>query len=235
MQELFFTRPFLLLYFGGGVGFFGLTLVILKAPRPGEKDTGMIVLSFFRKPLGRNTYEIFRFLFLTIIASTFIFSLSLTDVQIAPISPLGLVIKTIDTNNNTQSENQWVLNIGGIAANNYNNGVQVPISVVIFGIAGGYLRFLYYTSTKRREQVGEEEEPFYESLKDLALFLLSPLLAIAVWLVLFQAGTTSIFTLAAVSFTVGLVTREVVDSLIRFVRSKVSPEPSDTKHNEVTY
>ncbi len=52
------------------------------------------------------------------------------------------------------------------------------------------------------------------------------------WLVLFQGGTTSIFTLAAVSFTVGLVTREVVEALIKFVTSKVTPQPSDTKDDK---
>jgi hypothetical protein len=136
---------------------------------------------------------------------------ALTDVQFAPVSPFGLVIK-IDSENETLTNDQWVVNIGGIAANNYSTGVQIPVSVIIFGIAGGCLRFLYYTSTKGRE--GKQlEEPFLETLKDLALFFLSSLLAIAVWLVLFQGGMESIFTLAAVSFTVGLVTREVVEWL----------------------
>jgi hypothetical protein len=126
--------------------------------------------------------------------------------------------------------NQWVVNIGGIAANNYSTGVQVPVSVIIFGIGGGYLRFLYSTSTKEDEtqqKVGEREL-FYETLQDLALLLLSPLLAIAVWLLLFQGGMTSIFTLAAVSFTVGLVTKEAVDALTKFARSRL-PQSSSTK------
>ena len=187
-----------------------------------------------------------------------------TDVQIAPGSPLGLVIKpgsdntdtdNTDTNVLTREQNlltsdQWVINIGGIVANGYTTGVQVPASVVIFGVAGGYLRFLYYTSTKERkgekqiqftgeqgkQQINEqsilleEPEPFFEALKDLSLFFLSPLLAIAVWLVLTQAGTTSIFTLAAISFTVGLITKEVVDSLIKFVRARIAPpETKDEK------
>jgi hypothetical protein len=124
-----------------------------------------------------------------------------------------------------------VLNIGGIAANNYLYGVQVPVSVIIFGIGGGYLRFLYYTSTKERQKE-QFEEPFYETLRDLALFFLSPLLAVAVWLVLFQGGTTSILTLAAVSFTVGLFTREVVQALIDFVKTRISP--TDTNTNKET-
>ena len=140
---------------------------------------------------------------------------ALTDVQIAPASPLGLVIKTANDVNTTAANAaneitnlQWVINIGGIGLNSYTTGVQVPVSVVIFGVAGGYLRFLYYTSTKKQDiadsvssqssdgthtingekTLEDEPEPFYESLKDLSLFFLSPLLAIAVWLVLTQAG-----------------------------------------------
>jgi hypothetical protein len=40
--------------------------------------------------------------------------------------------------------------------------------------------------------------------------------------VLTQGGTTSPFTLAAVSFTIGLVTREVIDALIGFARGILS-------------
>ena len=41
-----------------------------------------------------------------------------------------------------------------------NTGAQVPVSVVIFGIAGGYLRFLYYTATEeRRPERRRRREP----------------------------------------------------------------------------
>jgi hypothetical protein len=206
IQELFYTRTAIMLYVGVGGSLIGLIFVILKAPRG-------------------QTQAVLRFVFLSSIALTTMMALALTDVQIAPLSPLGLVIKA--SSNNTQT--QWVLNIGGVTTNNYSAGVQVPVSVIIFGIAGGYLRFLYFTSTKEREEK-LQDEPFHESLKDLALFFLSPLLAVAVWLVLFQGGTTSNFTLAAVSFTIGLVTREVVEALTKFVISKVSPQPSDAIH-----
>lgn len=46
---------------------------------------------------------------------------------------------------------------------------------------------------------------------------------------------TITFTLGAVSFTVGLVTREVVQALIGFVRSKVSPsERKETSSTATT-
>lgn len=251
VQDLFFTRPFYMIYIGGGIGVLGLLLVIILAPRSQKSEE----LQDSRRKrhfhhLSQNTYEVLRFLFISIIALTAMMTLALTDVQISPLSPLGLIIKA-GPDNNTQTDNQWVLNIGGIASNNYSSGIQIPVNVVIFGIAGGYLRFLYYTSRKGsttsngntqaaeekddQEQQKIEVEPFYETLKDLSLFFLSPLLAVAVWLVLLQGGMTSIFTLAAVSLAVGLVTREVVNALISFVTSMVSPKTQEhlKKENEL--
>ena len=45
-------------------------------------------------------------------------------------------------------DGQWVINIGGQPPN-YDYGIQIPISVLIFGILGGYLRYLYKTSKLR--------------------------------------------------------------------------------------
>ena len=44
-----------------------------------------------------------------------------------------------DNSNNiagTLTSNQWMINIGGIASNGNTTGVQVPVSVVIFEVAG---------------------------------------------------------------------------------------------------
>jgi hypothetical protein len=184
VQELFYTRTLTMLYVGGTAGFIGLIFVILKAPRKetmvevnapplpglGEQAGERRWVALTNKSLSPNTYAVLRFMFLSMIAVTLMLAFALTDVQIAPISPFGLVIKT-SGGTNTMTDNQWVVNIGGITANNYSTGVQVPVSVIIFGIAGGYLRFLYYTSKKERDEQ-QQEEPFYESLKDLALFFL---------------------------------------------------------------
>jgi len=59
---------------------------------------------------------------------------------------------------------------------------------------------------------------FYQSLEDLSLLFLAPLLAVAVWFLLVQAGTSGIYTLALASFTIGLVTYEVIRALLRFIR-----------------
>ena len=59
---------------------------------------------------------------------------------------------------------------------------------------------------------------FYQSLEDLALLFLAPLLAIAVWFVLVLAGTESKYTLALASLTIGLVTDEAIRALLKFIR-----------------
>ena len=71
---------------------------------------------------------------------------------------------------------------------------------------------------KQEDLLGSPVEIFYAVLHDVAFLFLSPLLAIAVWLVLFQAGTTSTFTLTAVSFVIGLVTQEAGKSLVAFAK-----------------
>jgi hypothetical protein len=63
---------------------------------------------------------------------------------------------------------------------------------------------------------------FYHSLEDISLLFLAPLLAIAIWLLLIQAGMQgqeALPTIAVISFSVGLITEEVVQALINFTKS----------------
>jgi hypothetical protein len=205
-------------------------------------------------------------------------------------------------------------------ADNYITGIQIPIYVVVFGIVGGYLRYLYTTAKLivRKKPLGEtylfswdnvpgkdsnklrdflkttfdidwikkqdfEKENqdkitikdsghfvtitldgshaklaidsdratyefvvrngkdiyhtvtrrmwlFYESLEDLSLLFLAPLLAIAVWFILTQAGTTATHTIALASIAVGLVTEDIVRRLIKTTRSSLGD--GNNKENE---
>jgi hypothetical protein len=312
IQQLFLTRPLIMIYIGGFGGFIALIIVIrrrqllvaigstlrnrleslpeifgvskLKAKTGDDSiekiDKGELQEErkqyFFveKEEVQKNlahlmnriyATEIYRFVCLSLMAGTPIAAFALTDVELSPNSPIGLVIKpatqtalTLPFSNSTVPGGEWVINIGGSPSNRYTTGIQVPVNVFIFGIAGGYLRYLYETAEKhiqeRRklgrirelqlesktvieisEEIGalQASRVFYESLRDIALFFLSPLLAIAVWLVLTQGGTTSTATLAAVSFTIGLVTREVIDALIAFAGGILSAikqkEPRDRK------
>lgn len=240
VKSIFFTIPALMLYIS--IGFFiGLILVIFFGQN--------IVRTLFNKDETKKGeekkeeqmvfIEIMRFVCLTGIASTFLLTLLFSDVEIGTNSPVGLVKKnTLSTTNGTITETgEWVVNIGGGKEDNYSSGIQIPATVIIFGVAGGYLRYLYglrylYTSKKGGQQnsdsvdrswgdidIDDNLSLFKHSLRSLALFFLSPLLAVAVWFVLFQGGTTGKHAIAALSFTVGLVTEEAIQAIIVFARN----------------
>jgi hypothetical protein len=298
LQELFFTRPFIILYVGFIIAFGGLLLLIIFRERtrfttalknlklqlpspikPSGTGSQTSPLSTSNQSLdmsnqGSNqpggettpegsksdkqsqsylpskfdsTFAILQFVFLTILAITPIAALVFTDIEITPNSPIGVIIKPITTTNilhnatlaEQQLGGQWVINIGGSSNDRYTSGIQIPINVFIFGIAGGYLRYLYQTSRQSNEEqkqgsdkgppkeshndqdngTKDESSVFLDTLQSIALIFLSPLLAMALWLVLTQGGQTSAFTLAAVSFTIGLITEEVVKTLVWFSKA----------------
>jgi hypothetical protein len=272
---------------------------------------GLVILILI-PPKSHSTVEIFRFICITGIVLSALSSLLLTDLQIGYNSPVGLVISS--TSNQTATSNivEWALNIGGSPINNFSQGILIPIYVVVLGLVGGYLRYLYKSARlktinsplreillfrwdnvpgtdsntlrsflKERFDIkwlvsqefkksnnnqlltietgsnllkielnqdtqsakasidnmeiyrfsAREENGiniyqslswrswlFYQSLEDLSLLFLAPLLAIAVWFLLVQAGISSNLTLALSSFTVGLVTDEVIRALLNFIR-----------------
>jgi hypothetical protein len=217
VKEMFDTRPAYMLYIG--MGFFGGLAFIVS-----------------REIKNIAVTEMWRFVCLTGIAFSIIAALLLTDVQIGSRSPVGLVLKTADASGNcdqsvlySEIKGEWMINFGGNPPYYCGTGIQVPVNIIVFGIAGGYLRYLWDTA-RLREKMQEVMKKntqhtiartwlFYVSLHDLALFLLAPLLAIVVWFVLSASGATGLLTIAAVSFTVGLVTEEIIQTLIRFTTS----------------
>jgi hypothetical protein len=297
VDSMFNTLPAFFIYLT--IGFFaGLAVVILR---------------------GNNQFrsELLRFICITGIVFSILFALLLTDLQIGSFSPVGLVERAIH-NQNANSSREWVLNIGGVQEDNFVEGIQIPIYVIIFGLVGGYLRYLYKTAKLKsryralREMYlfcwenvpGEDSKRlkdfladkfdvgwfapedefkkednntikiessshsvsialegetakmtidndkiiyrfivkkenshinlyqtvswrswlFYQSLEDLSLLFLAPLLAIALWFLLIEASMTSKFALALASFTVGLVTDEIIRSLLNFIRPKLKGE-----------
>lgn len=304
IDSMFRTLPAFFIYLT--IGFFiGLAVVVLRGS------------NLFRS-------ELLRFICITGIVFSILFALLLTDLQIGSFSPVGLVERSIH-NPGTNSTREWVLNIGGIQEDNFVEGIQIPIYIIIFGLIGGYLRYLYKTAKLRsryralREMylfcwekvpgidskrlktflidkfdigwfaTGDEFKKvdettlkiengfhavsitlsgetadmaidsdkiiyrfivkkenshtnlyqtmswrswlFYQSLEDLSLLFLAPLLAIALWFLLTQASTTSKYILALASFSVGLVTDEIIQALLNFIRPKISEDKGD-KSNE---
>src|SRR6478735_2161020 len=60
---------------------------------------------------------------------------------------------------------------------------------------------------------------FHQSLEDLSLFILSPLLSIVVWFFLSQGGVSEPLVLATVSFLIGLFTEQIMVTLRNFLGS----------------
>jgi hypothetical protein len=249
---------------------------------------GTAILALFLSVLAIGTFnvgiiQIFNFIFLSGYVISILVSLAFSDIELGPNSPIGLVLKhSVDQRgqirlDNTarlaSGESTWVINVGGTQETNYTNGVQIPVYVIVFGVLGGYLRYLYETATAAREdpendskkideylnrlskqrleeiditsssfvdrtfrkqylktieemkQKNGSSDPLraqkyvlrfrlyrryylFQSLKNLALLLLAPLLATAIWFLLVQAGVegqqdttrgqTGIFILAAI-------------------------------------
>jgi hypothetical protein len=221
VENFFQTRIVLVIIIGLTFGLAGVIAIIVRVQKKRE-------LSTFD--------EIIQFIFMSILAFTPILAFAFTDVAIFPNSPIGIVIKpsvVASSQNSTEVRSEWMINIGGISADKYKSGIQVPLTILIFGIAGGYLRYLCSeaepvwnrlkksskdkkSKTDQLDGNDKQLDKIYEILYNVIILFLSPLLAIAVWLVLWQGGTTSPFTLAAMSFVTGLVTKEAVRALIEF-------------------
>ena len=75
---------------------------------------------------------------------------------------------------------------------------------------------------KEKAAIKKNKKLFIQSLHDIALIVISPLLAVAIWFVLFQGGTTSNYTLAAIGITTGFLIREIVNRLIGFATPNVT-------------
>jgi len=76
--------------------------------------------------------EVLRFVFLSGIVLSLMTTLLFSDFQFGASSPIGLIMFPPGTGGN------WVFNIG--------NALQIPVYVVVFGLVGGYLRYIYKTS-----------------------------------------------------------------------------------------
>ncbi len=57
---------------------------------------------------------------------------------------------------------------------------------------------------------------FYQSLGDLTILVMAPLLAIAAWFLLTTAGVYDKYIIATVSFAIGLITENIINRLINF-------------------
>ena len=86
-----------------------------------------------------------------------IFALSFADVGLGTNSPVGLVLKhPLDEKGQIENGGEWIINIGGHPSNNFANGIEIPVYVIVFGIVGGFIRYFYETTTSRKEETTKE-------------------------------------------------------------------------------
>jgi len=171
-------------------------------------------------------FYIIQFLLLSILTTFPILSLVFFPRQIGSDAPIGLVMDQIEPSSSTG----WVFNIGGIFDGvGYSGGLSIPVYVVVLGLLGAYLAYLrnlpmLINDVKSIKEISTMEERKFEilahSMKTLTQFLLGPILAVGLWLILVQVGTNPDppYSLAIASLTVGLLTERV----IRFIVSQVS-------------
>ena len=108
--------------------------------------------------------EPLRFALLTLCSLVPIISLIATDVQLGPDSPIGLVLREVPASlneidlsdptianmtikdalvTNDDRKFEWIIQVGGNARDNYDSGIKIPVYVFVFGMLGGYIRFLH--------------------------------------------------------------------------------------------
>lgn len=146
----------------------------------------------------------------------------------------------------------WGINIGGNWENNFSSGVVIPVYVLILGFIGGYLRYLHKATSKEkvspRESMVKEKEndkvieteytkksvkplestssEFQETTYgELSHIFLAPLLAAVVWFIISQGQTDfNIYGMAAISFSIGLVTTEIIQIIVKFMERIIPAE-----------
>jgi hypothetical protein len=116
---------------------------------------GMLMVVIL-KDVKRSTYiaEMLRFSCLTAIVVLPIMGLFSTDLEMGSSSTMGIIKEPPqDENGKAKIENnipipggEWKINVGGTRENSYDQGMQIPIYVIIFGLVGSYIRYLYKTA-----------------------------------------------------------------------------------------
>ena len=116
----------------------------------------IIIISAVTKIRIKIYSEALRFLFISALVFSVVATFLFVNEEVGSFGPFGLV--TTKDPITPSSASQWVINIGGSRANNYELGVNIPVYVFLFGIAGGYLRYLYKTAKMRPSVVQSSEK-----------------------------------------------------------------------------
>ena len=122
LEEFLFPWSILLIIGGGALLFVLLFAALSKKP---EHFAGLAIVQFFA---------------ISAIVVTFILAISYIPIDgIYPNFPITTGEMTI------QNQTQWMLNIGGVEKDEsqMQGGLQIPIYIIVAGILGSYIRYLY--------------------------------------------------------------------------------------------
>jgi hypothetical protein len=124
-------------------------------------------------------------------------------------------------------------------------GIQIPLYVLILAFIGGYLRYLYniaktqirkYRQRKLTKKPLEKDKELNESMRNFIQeffhILLSPIVAIAVWLFLRQGGIESSLSLALSSITIGLILKNIIQTLESWAKSQLKTNNGEDGKND---
>ncbi len=171
------------------------------------------------KQLGLDSGKVFvaiMFVLLSLLTASIVAFFLFVPSQIGASSPIGLVV------NSNGNETQWVVNLGGqrtIESSQYLGGIQIPVYVLVMSFLGAYVFFL--TKIRTLLEIPNGNDLTKQSLEYLARFFIAPLLAIALFLVLWQLEVRGTFILGAVSFATGLIIELVTDKILEFAKNVI--------------
>lgn len=168
------------------------------------------------------------FFILTIFTVVIVVTLFFMPSPIGVTSPFGLVI-----NQDVSNETQWVINIGGQPISDtlrYAGGIQIPIYVIVLSFLGAYVYFLI--QVPKLVKLRENSKLVNGALPYLVRFFMAPLLAVALYLVLWQLEVRGTFILAAISFATGLIIEQVTERIIEFARGTIGKKSDSTTSQE---
>lgn len=175
----------------------------------------ILLISYLIFTIQKNitTTRIVEFGFISGMVLSILMVFVVTDVHIGANSPIGLI----------STSGQWVVNIGGVYENDYSSGLQIPVFVVIFGLVGGYLRVIYNIARPDLRKDTNNMTDFEKATADIATVFLSPLLAISLWFLMsHMVIQNSIFVMAIVSISVGLISDHIINLLEDFIRKIIN-------------
>ena len=100
----------------------------------------LLAANSLKRPASFASLPVYQFFELTIFVVFFILSVSFIPTGFFGDESFPISTGTFT---NAQNQTQWVLSIGGNPNNPNTSGLLIPIYVIIAGILGAYIRYLY--------------------------------------------------------------------------------------------